>query len=290
MHRVETDSGAEWQFKVVVKGMGFDTLTSKIEELKRMLNDVDHPVTESQRKDIEGMIATYEKWRRTSISAFDTAKSGWDGIKGICNSIQSITDALEGNGNAWQKTVALIDAFIGLYEGIQAVIGIINLLSAASSAHAVTKGVEAGAETAEAATREAATTANVAASAAQIVANKLEIASWAELAAAMTFAAHAYIPFAGTAIAAGMIAAQQAMIIAAGIPKYEKGALAYGPTLGIFGEYAGASHNPEVVAPLDKLRSMIEPSGGISGEVEFVIKGRRLVGLLQKENKLSQRS
>lgn len=278
------------EFKIKVKGMGFDTLTSKIEELKRMLNDVDHPVTESQRKDIEGMIATYEKWRRTSISAFDTAKSGWDGIKGIGNSIQSITDALEGNGNAWQKTVALIDAFIGLYEGIQAVIGIINLLSAASSAHAVTKGVEAGAETAEAATREAATTANVAASAAQIVANKLETASWAELAAAMTFAAHAYIPFAGTAIAAGMIAAQQAMIIAAGIPKYEKGALAYGPTLGIFGEYAGASHNPEVVAPLDKLRSMIEPSGGISGEVEFVIKGRRLVGLLQKENKLSQRS
>ena len=278
------------EFKIKVKGMGFDTLTSKIEELKRMLNDVDHPVTESQRKDIESMIATYEKWRRTSISAFDTAKSGWDGIKGIGNSIQSITDALEGNGNAWQKTVALIDAFIGLYEGIQAVIGIINLLSAASSAHAVAKGVEAGAETTEAATREAATTANVAASAAQIVANKLETASWAELAAAMTFAAHAYIPFAGTAIAAGMIAAQQAMIIAAGIPKYEKGALAYGPTLGIFGEYAGASHNPEVVAPLDKLRSMIEPSGGISGEVEFVIKGRRLVGLLQKENKLSQRS
>src|SRR5574344_922407 len=278
------------EFKIKVKGMGFDTMTSKIEELKRMLNDVDHPVTESQRKDIEGMIATYEKWRRTSISAFDTAKSGWDGIKGIGNSIQSITDALEGNGNEWQKTVALIDAFIGLYEGIQAVIGIINLLSAASSAHAVTKGVEAGAETAEAATREAATTANVAASATQIVANKLETASWAELAAAMTFAAHAYIPFAGTAIAAGMIAAQQAMIIAAGIPKYEKGALAYGPTLGIFGEYAGASHNPEVVAPLDKLRSMIEPSGGISGEVEFVIKGRRLVGLLQKENKLSQRS
>lgn len=278
------------EFKVKIKGMGFDALTDKIRELKKALNDIDNPPTENQRKQIEGMIATYEEWRRKSISAFDTARNGWDGIKGIGNSIQSITDALEGNGNAWQKTVALVDAFIGLYEGIQAVIGIINLLSAASSAHAVTKGVEAGAETTEAATREAATAANVAASVAQIAANKLETASWAELAAAMTFAAHAYIPFAGTAIASGMIAAQQAMIIAAGIPKYEKGALAYGPTLGIFGEYAGASHNPEVVAPLDKLRSMIEPSGGISGEVEFVIKGRRLVGLLQKENKLSQRS
>lgn len=278
------------EFKVKIKGMGFDALTDKIRELKKALNDIDNPPTENQRKQIEGMIATYEEWRRKSISAFDTARNGWDGIKGIGNSIQSITDALEGNGNAWQKTVALVDAFIGLYEGIQAVIGIINLLSAASSAHAVTKGVEAGAETTEAATREAATAANVAASVAQITTNKLETASWAELAAAMTFAAHAYIPFAGTAIASGMIAAQQAMIIAAGIPKYEKGALAFGPTLGIFGEYAGASHNPEVVAPLDKLRSMIEPSSGFSGEVEFVIKGRRLVGVLNKENKINKRT
>ena len=279
------------EFKVKIKGMGFDALTDKIRELKKALNDIDNPPTENQRKQIEGMIATYEEWRRKSISAFDTARNGWDGIKGIGNSIQSITDALEGNGNAWQKTVALVDAFIGLYEGIQAVIGIINLLSAASSAHAVTKGVEAGAETTEAATREAATAANVAASVAQIAANKLETASWAELAAAMTFAAHAYIPFAGTAIAAGMIATQQAMILAAGIPKYEKGALAFGPTLGIFGEYAGASHNPEVVAPLDKLRSMIEPSeGGISGDVRFVIDGDKLVGILKRRNNQSKRS
>ena len=279
------------EFKVKIKGMGFDALTDKIRELQKALNDIDNPPTENQRKQIEGMIATYEEWRRKSISAFDTARNGWDGIKGIGNSIQSITDALEGNGNAWQKTVALVDAFIGLYEGIQAVIGIINLLSAASSAHAVTKGVEAGAETTEAATREAATAANVAASVAQIAANKLETASWAELAAAMTFAAHAYIPFAGTAIAAGMIATQQALILAAGIPKYEKGALAFGPTLGIFGEYAGASHNPEVVAPLDKLRSMIEPSeGGISGDVRFVIDGDKLVGILKRKNNQSKRS
>lgn len=287
----EINSLSGREFKVKIKGMGFDALTDKIRELQKALNDIDNPPTENQRKQIEGMIATYEEWRRKSISAFDTARNGWDGIKGIGNSIQSITDALEGNGNAWQKTVALVDAFIGLYEGIQAVIGIINLLSAASSAHAVTKGVEAGAETTEAATREAATAANVAASVAQIAANKLETASWAELAAAMTFAAHAYIPFAGTAIAAGMIATQQAMILAAGIPKYEKGALAFGPTLGIFGEYAGASHNPEVVAPLDKLRSMIEPSeGGISGDVRFVIDGDKLVGILKRRNNQSKRS
>lgn len=277
-------------FKVKIRGIGFDALSDKIRELQKMLDDVDNPPTEGQRKQIEGMIATYEQWRKVSISSFDTAKSGWDGIKGIGNSIQSITDALEGNGNAWQKTVALIDAFIGLYDGIQAVIGIINLLSAASAAHATTKAVEAGAETGEATIREATTAANVEASVATIAANKLETASWAELAAAKTFAAHAYIPFAGTGIAMGYIVAQQAAIIAAGIPKYAEGGLAYGPTLGIFGEYAGASSNPEVVAPLDKLRSMIEPQGVLDGKVEFEIRGRRLVGILKKENSILQRS
>lgn len=277
-------------FKVKIRGIGFDALSDKIRELQKMLDDVDNPPTEGQRKQIEGMIATYEQWRKVSISSFDTAKSGWDGIKGIGNGIQSITDALEGNGNAWQKTVALIDAFIGLYDGIQAVIGIINLLSAASAAHATTKAVEAGAETGEAAIREATTAANVEASVATIAANKLETASWAELAAAKTFAAHAYIPFAGTGIAMGYIVAQQAAIIAAGIPKYAEGGLAYGPTLGIFGEYAGASSNPEVVAPLDKLRSMIEPQGVLDGKVEFEIRGRRLVGILKKENSILQRS
>lgn len=34
-----------------------------------------------------------------------------------------------------------------------------------------------------------------------------------------------------------------------------------GPTLALVGEYSGASNNPEVIAPLDKLRDLIEPSG-----------------------------
>lgn len=67
------------------------------------------------------------------------------------------------------------------------------------------------------------------------------------------------------------------------IGQYAQGAIAYGPTLGIFGEYAGARNNPEVVAPLDRLRSYIGDAGG-KGTVEFEIKGRTLRGLLKKEN------
>lgn len=46
----------------------------------------------------------------------------------------------------------------------------------------------------------------------------------------------------------------------ASIPKFATGGIAYGPTLGVFGEYSGASTNPEVVAPLSKLTDLIQPA------------------------------
>jgi hypothetical protein len=55
-----------------------------------------------------------------------------------------------------------------------------------------------------------------------------------------------------------------------GIPKFAEGGLVAGPTVGILGEGVGISgSNPEVVAPLNKLRSMIGGSGGVS-QVEVV--------------------
>ena len=76
----------------------------------------------------------------------------------------------------------------------------------------------------------------------------------------------------------------------ASVPKYAEGGLAYGKTLGMFGEYANASTNPEVVAPLSKLRDLIEPAGGTGGEVVFHIAGRDLVGVLNKRSQVSRRT
>jgi hypothetical protein len=53
-----------------------------------------------------------------------------------------------------------------------------------------------------------------------------------------------------------------------------------GPSYRLVGEYPGAKNNPEVVAPLDKLKSMI--GGGGSGE--FVLRGNDLVLALQRSN------
>ena len=229
---------------------------------------------------------------KTSVSVSKSLQDGWSGIKNIASSVEGITNALKGNGSAWQIVVGIIDGFIGLYNGIQTVVGIINLLTGASAAHAATKGVEAAAETTEATVRGTTATTNAASSAAIITANKLEAASWKELAASEYMAAHAYIPFAGFGIAAGFTAAMLAMTAAAGIPMLAEGGLASGPTLAMVGEYAGASGNPEVIAPLDKLRGLLaEPAAPIDfSKVEFRIKGRELVGILSKEDNLTRRS
>lgn len=281
------------EFKIKVKGIGFDALTDKIRELQKQLNDTNNPVTDGQRKDIEEMISTYEQWRKSSISSFDTVKSGWDGIKGIGDSINSITDALDGNGNAWQKVTAIVDGFIQLYESISAIVGIIDMLTTASTAHAAAKTGEAAATTATATAQGVETAAETAAAVAMIpviAANKLATASYMELAAAMFFAAHASIPFVGFGIASGFVSAATAMVEAIGVMPFAKGGVVSGPTLALVGEYAGASNNPEVIAPLDKLRSMIQPQGGIGGNVRFEIEGRKLVGVISNTTRVAAKS
>lgn len=99
----------------------------------------------------------------------------------------------------------------------------------------------------------------------------------------------ASIPWVGPVLAVAAVASLLAAF--AGIPKFANGGLAYGPTLGLFGEYAGASNNPEVVAPLNKLKQLIQPSDGMgSGRVEFVIDGRALKGILNKVDNFNNRT
>lgn len=54
----------------------------------------------------------------------------------------------------------------------------------------------------------------------------------------------------------------------AAIPKFASGGIVSGPTLGLMGEYSGARSNPEVIAPLDKLKSMLGDSGNEVSAIE----------------------
>jgi len=60
-----------------------------------------------------------------------------------------------------------------------------------------------------------------------------------------------------------------------------KGGIYSGPTNALVGEYPGARSNPEVIAPLNKLKGMLGNSGGAM-QGEFVLRGQDLVVALQR--------
>ena len=71
-----------------------------------------------------------------------------------------------------------------------------------------------------------------------------------------------------------------------GATAFANGGIVSGPTLGLMGEYPGARSNPEVIAPLDKLKSMIgggQTNVNITGG--FKLEGQDLVLALQRADR-----
>lgn len=73
----------------------------------------------------------------------------------------------------------------------------------------------------------------------------------------------------------------------AAIPKFADGGIVSRPTVGLMGEYPGARSNPEVIAPLNKLESMIggKAPSNINVGGEFVMRGSDMVVVLERANK-----
>lgn len=73
---------------------------------------------------------------------------------------------------------------------------------------------------------------------------------------------------------------------------FADGGIVSGPTLAMVGEYSGAANNPEVIAPLNKLKSLIDVDGDKNsfGDVTFRIEGTTLVGILNKMNNRNKRT
>jgi hypothetical protein len=90
----------------------------------------------------------------------------------------------------------------------------------------------------------------------------------------------ASVPYAGPILAIAAIAAVVSALLA--IPKFAKGGIVYGPTLGLMGEYQNAATNPEVIAPLSRLQDIFENGKQAGQTVSFFIDGRNLRGVLDK--------
>lgn len=230
--------------------------------------------------------------KETEKVAGSTGKAlmqGWSGIKGIGSSIEGITSALQGNGNAWQTVTGIVDGFLGLYQGFQTVIQIIGTLTGVTNMLTAAKQSEAIATATASTTAVTGAAQEMAASAALAATKNVETTSNVAAAASGALAAYSGIPFVG--IALGLAAVAAIIAAMASLPKFAKGGIVSGPTLAMVGEYAGASGNPEVIAPLDKLRGMLaQPASMDFSKVRFEIKGRTLVGILEKESDLIKRN
>ena len=135
--------------------IGKDEALKEIEEINRQLAEIGlKPIK------IELDSKGFDK-------VFGDIKSGWGNIQGVGNGIQGISDALEGNGDAWQQVTGLINGFISIAEGIQGIVELFGMLTAATSAHAAASTTDAAATAGEA----AAATANTAAKSGEAVAN-----------------------------------------------------------------------------------------------------------------------
>jgi TP901 family phage tail tape measure protein len=106
---------------------------------------------------------------------------------------------------------------------------------------------------------------------------------------------NAFIPGLGVVLGLAAIAVGAALkglankVNNEGITAFAKGGIISGPTVGLLGEYAGARHNPEVVAPLNKLKSMIGDRGSTNLNGEFVVRGQDLILALQRAEKSRNR-
>ena len=273
-----------------LKTIGLDGVKKRIKELQDMLADTKSPMDESQRASIQKLIDSYEDYEKRIRKSNVTLGKSWSTVKGVGSGITSLTDALQGNRDAWSTITGVVDAAIQIYEGINGIISIIQTLTAVTGTSNTVVAASGAVATTASAAKTAAAPGEVAASTATMVAVKAEAMAYRELAASEFMAAHAYIPFAGAGIAAGFIAMMQGLVASVAVTPFANGGIVYGPTLALMGEYAGAKSNPEVIAPLNKLKSLIGNNGGGGGGIyELKVKGRDLVAVLANETRINRK-
>jgi len=90
---------------------------------------------------------------------------------------------------------------------------------------------------------------------------------------------------AGVALVAGSAVITNMLNKGPEMTAFAEGGIVSGPTLGLVGEYPGASSNPEVIAPLDKLKGMLNTNEQSGYVASTTIHGRDLAIVLERYNK-----
>lgn len=291
---------------------GLAELNGQIAQLDQNLKPIHIEV------ETEDLDRAKEKMRETS----EALRNGWGGIKGIGDSIQGITDALEGDANAWEKITSVVDGMIQAFMGIKAVIDLVNTLTGATTAQATAQNAQTMATTAN----TTATVAHTAATTADTTASALNTTTKSGEAVANATASGAKLPFPANiaAIAAGVAAVVAALamvgsfstggIVGGSSPTGDKliarvnsgemilnkhqqmrmlkilnssTAVSTGISQSAISNYYGGNITLDT-ARLHNLGRA--PEGSLGGNVHFEIDGRKLVGVLANETRVSSKS
>lgn len=203
----------------------------------------------------------------------------FSGVKNIASSADRMVSAFtqlrdvmdDEDASAWERIMAVWNVMVNSVDSFMSIIQTIDTLRELTEKLGKAKEAEAAIDTAttaakvtnattEAAVDTATTGVEVVNAGEKVAANTAEGASDAGKSAAK-------LPFPANIIAIG--AAIAAAIAAFSvIPKFANGGVVSGRTLAEVGEYPGASSNPEVIAPLSKLKDMIGGTGMANVRVE----------------------
>jgi len=176
----------------------------------------------------------------------------------MANSVNSSAKAIEGQANAMKKQIDVTGMLTGVIDGIVDAVGKLAM-GGKNPMEGIIKSVSNGMKA--------------------FGKQMIEIGIGKQLLVSLGSIAPPILIAGGVALE---LAASMAESALAGSAKMATGGIVSGSTFANIGEYAGASHNPEVVAPLDKLKNMMG-NNGPGGHYSFEIQGDRMVAMLQRQ-------
>lgn len=224
----------------------------------------------------------------------------YDGIKDIASSSDRVVGAFSNlrevmsdvDASGWERIMAIwnamtntIDAFLSVIKMIETLTEVTNKLKSAKESEIALDTIATQQKITNATT---AATADAAIATGEIATRKAVATSAQIEMAAKTTAAYAGIPFIGQGLAAAQIAAMEAMILAASIPKFARGGIVPGTSTSGDNVLARVNSGEMILnqSQQSNLFRMLNSGGNLSSnntgnnEVKFRISGTDLVGVI----------
>ena len=281
----------------------------------------------SEVEKLIGSYGQYEKVLRKSdvhlTDLWGDAKGVAGGITSMTNALEGGRNAWETLTGVVDGAIQIFQSIAGIVDIVKALTGVTQASAAASGVKASATATETAATTSHTAATAADTAATITNTAAK---GGMAIASATASGASMPFPYNVVAIAAGVAAVVAALAsisgafanggivggsspsgdkllarvnsgemilngAQQSRLFnfINGVTPFADGGIVYGPTLSIMGEYAGARSNPEVIAPLNKLKSIIGDGGSTGGHMVGRIRGRDIIMALANETRINRR-